>query len=1178
MGRLSWKRALAYLYAGPAVLSIYGFKLMMRGVGAAIAKLVPIPQDLGRDDNSSQTYAWDGMQTEAGPGGTIPLIYGEIDVPGTVVSSAVRPAADGSESLYQLVVLGHGPLHSVGGILGDAQGHADLLGSENRPLPEHVRINGQILDTTPGAPNGGIGPARVIMGIRLGKPGQGPLGFEPSDPQNGFPYGPGNLVTVSTPLDDALNHGIATIPPPPVGGINTTVTAVVRFPGGLYALDNDGNPQAHQLQFDLHWRVAGSSAAWSPVLSPWTAVGRLDRVPFSVAHTFTLPGDEEKEVRVQRVTVRGTTRQIDAAVFTLCSYEFDYSLAYPGLAYVGIQIRGSELRSGGQPNYRFRVRGREVRVWDATNGWSAKTWAVPAAPHNFHTHPPGQNNAWVALDYMLAKEGIGNRIPEADVDLQAYRNLADYCDQEIASGFPRYRFDGVIDETMSAGDVIQKILSSCGAQQVRIGRRYTVRYSYRDAHGTVPARAVQVASTWRPVLRQVFASSSSRAFTTHKINTRRRPTVLTTTFLNRDMDYENDPVKQDDPNARGAGAFNTTLDAEPATTARIGTFGTTRKPQVRYQLLFAHNVNRLAKSAVEFEAGPDAVMIQPFDLFGVQTDTIKPGGRDNYGARLYPGFAGSSSNLRLDIPITVPATEQWAAHVIVPDASPPGFKVEEVWLPTSGSDQSFAAGADIAMSQPQAGGGAKTLTFAAAVPIALGPLGNVLKVYECVGIETGDGMGRKVQGLEWHPEFYDFDPDEIFGTDPLDIGPDLDTSDWAGAGSTDMPEPAGFVYARASTPGHFLVSWDRPAGQEDRLARVFVRPPEGDTWTLAGESRTGSLPVAGLSPRSSWLVSVSFQNRFGAFTPPGNSTTIEVRPDEFPRISLPPLAHLRARIADRGVLLEWDPLDPPMQQLDYYEVRAGTHWYEAQRLARTRNPFLLVELPNVSGANLWVRARSRHGLYSSRPLPIAVTFAAPAPRKLPDGASWPKIELVASAPGTLSDVSWGSTDRLVIATGKYHGYYTSQEHDLGSVVNCWWSCWVDHFGLQSVKLGALTFAIGSGEARWWSIRGREASPARRGPVSQRRVADMSGTSLRDLRTPSADRGELQAIGTAGSVGAWSAVRIEIRFHDGSAWGSWETYRAPEVRAARKVQIRLRLDRGTLNHQTYVRELRVAAAY
>lgn len=1180
---------------GEAIVAGIIVSIIAAGINLLLKKLFPVKRGtLERGDETSQTYSFT-LRTDYQPGGPVPMILGQHDTSLRVIGTSVEPDSSGNEVLTMVAVIGVGRIDSVGGVSGGDAGETGLLGSiigqQLTPnlLPGDVRVNGNVLEnstgTTPGAE----------MVLRMGEQEQAPMPF-------GFSEAKGSKQ-VGAALEDLDSSGSGRITASNVSNLAVNI----RFTQGLYELDASGNVipfvdrtgggSTPGLLFRCEYRVDGG--AWIPAV---TATGEFrvtspaqPRTPFTFQFGFpplVQPGvlaDGDIDVRVTRLSQRGDPDQVAASSFTQIVYSVSSGFSWGGWAVMGMRFIGSEKVQGARPDVRVNAKGLVVRVWDSVNNWSSNTWAVPAAPHNFHLHPPGRNPAWLLIAFLLHPSGLGEYIDEADLDLQTFRDLADYCDQEISAGVPRFQCDLVLDRQLEAMDAINQILGTCFAALVFRGDKIAVVYSYRDAHGSKPASATFANGEWTINYVQGFNSANVRKYRRSRVSPRFRATVIEAHFANGAIGYEADYVTQEDPNAEGFNLATPVLNADGVRKEPVRYTGVTRAAQCRYMALLQHNINRLARWSFTFEVAAEAIMCELGDLVYVQANTTKAmplnsaapssiteAERDSFGVRLADGFSGSSTSVELDRDVTIPANQAWSIFVVVEESGKP--KVVEGLIPSDPSERTITAGTAIEIKDPANPANALSINYRAGAAVAFGPQHRTVIPCEVVGLELREKFVIQVQLVEWRPEMFDVDTNLVLAgataggdeerpaaTSPLAPGFESIEDDDDSADDLRLQRVEDIQVYPTGNPGEQAVVWEAPINTANRTSRVYARQSSSHPFQLIGEVQGRELRTHALGAGETWDLAVAIQDGLGSFTLSEESLVKRVTTEEFPGIQVPGPTALEATVLAEGVLFEWPAVDPAV--IRYYEIRAGIEWFGAEVITRTRDSqFFYRGGPATFERKYFIRARHVSGQWSPVAESPVVTMGVPSQYTLVAGT--PIADLVVGAAGTHDGTEWDATDGLRLQAGKYHGTYTMNEVD-GVVVNgYWWSAYVDAQGRDNRTVDEVLELVGSGEGYFRTVEGRDTSPGNPGVDMDLLVDDLTMT----VDELAEDQDQL-VHGRRGTVGHVVRVKLEVRYHDNVSWGDWMPH-VSEKRSARRIQARIRLDRADLEHEVFAKNLQI----
>ncbi len=1142
---------------GTETLIVIGINLLVSAlISVASYYLFPPPKpktQQGLDDNSS-TYGFGGLRTlYRTQGQPIPFGFGKGRLPGNTVASSTADNGVGGEDLQVILSWCHGEIEGLGDLSAseiDFYGSLDQLPPPGRQLPQGIRINGVPVSAS------SLEVPGMVLSYRTGRDRQSPLPIS-------------RLTGTSTTI------GIGTR----LEGLNDTAAAVIAVGGpyrlrlnlradaGLYSLDGNGNLTPRSVVLRVRYRAGDGPFQDARFISPTIATGQItitgsDRTPKTISLEFDpRPLGQELDtpvvVEIARYSGRGGVRDSDLLTVSSLVYTQAVVLEYPNEAVGEFVFRASEKISSSQPDISCFGRWSKVRMWDETLGWSPLTFRTLDPPWLLGNLDPGENPAWQLLHFLL--DPAGGNYQEEDLDLQSFRNLADYCAQEVAVGVQRYAAMYAIDTVSDTANHVDELLNACQAQWARNGKKLGVRYSYRDFHGfgtnVVPARATDVLGEWVVNYRQVFNQTNLRDFGRKQLETHERATQFDVEFNAEDQDYERDSWPVPDPNPEDPTA-TVTLNSKPMRLRAV-----TSREQAERMARFQHNVNRLSKWRISFTAGIDAWGLAPNDLIGVEHDSVTP---RSVAGRTADGFVRAFvSEVPLDVGFEVPANEQWALWTRTINASlPGGYAIEKLLIPTSASVQSFPAGTPIPISPSR--------TLDQGAPVSIGPVDESLIAYEITEITLDERGTRRIEAIEWHPEFYDLGDTATAAATSGGPSATATSAPAIGIAPQHIPKASDIAaYVTGVTAGELDIVWSRPVGYTGSSCRVWLE--EGSAWRMVGETRGGSLtiPAGRLSPRSEVTIAVALEDGVGSWQSAAEAGRSTIIIPEFPDLAVPPVPGFAAAMVGDRLRASWGRLDP--RSLTAVELRSGSQWMGSRRLITvdaTRDHVEL-PLPYTPNTKIWARGIHRSGLYSASAITADVSVDY-EPGLIETGAP---LDVLDSDPleGTLSGgfVQLGDRAELKL-TGEFSGVMTSDEFEpRPAEAKRRWSVFVDWHEIQDRPISDLE-GIASGDARWWSAAGRESSPAMPGLTFGVPISTYSGP-MDQLPW------WLTTLGPLGAIGSTSHVVVEWRFFAGGAWSAWREVFAPEWVLASKVQARVTAFRAHTRSRVVVSKFMVACA-
>lgn len=1097
---------------GPEFLVLVEQALVAAVIGAAInfvvSLLLPRPKPPGvpqdRGDDSSATYAWDGIQTAYGQGQPIGFGYGRHTLGGQVISEAVT-VEDQAETLNVLLALCDGPIWRIGDALAAERDRSPFV-----PTPGQITVNDSVY--------------AGAFAMRPGSNDQAPL-------RDAQWLTPATTLAVNADLPHEFNAGtFLMLGDEEVG----RVSFLINFPGGLYRYDPQGNKLPLTWPWKAFWRYPDDNF--------WRLLGQSDRqtgVPFAPIHvelmvdpggslqySFDLPAGttlpiEVRFAREYRNPLFPLAGQLveDGVWRQLVQYAPN-QFSYPAVALAALSVQASSIAYGSRPQIKIRCDLDLVRVWDESTGWSDPCWEVPPAPFNWMQHPPGRNPAWQALRFCLDEEkGLGRWLTDEnlDVDLPAIRRWSILCDNDPNPsdpwGEPAFCCDIFFDAPRPAWERLLAICSAGRCTPILVGRKVTFVYQFRDAHSdslvSVPAKT--------PV--QLFTSTNVQDLRVTWLQRRGRSTVIQYQFLNEAKQHAQDVLTVEDPEGNANDDTNPLADAWQPEVTQV--FGVTRESQLLREGVFTHRLQRLVTHKITFLTGPWSLASVVGDLIWVENEVLRPFAADV--AMSCVAESGQASSTTLTV-----------SHVVT------GTGLRVVYRDPDGAPQT----SDVVSLTALAGGRteieiADAGSWIAGAPVVVGKVAKLTKPYLVAGLGLTQGVLREVLAIEWQPAMFDPIGPDFFSEPPLaPLGPTF--------GSTGTLD----VAIEAMRTGGHLLSWSGTGGTIGRRTRVWARLQDLDAWILLGESTTGNLETRSLSALQDYQVAICRDAGGGAFPEPQEENTVGLTAPEFPRFAMPPVRRLTIEQQAGGLVFRW----PAQGQWDlhYYEVRAGSTWVTGRPIYRGQLEEVFVAQPPRAGTFM-VAARSLNGLYSEP------AIAAPPATWEPSGkvAYAESDELVTTPPGTLDGLDYDPGDKVLRfdADDTFDGSYTSAEVDGGFVAPWDWQVDLDYTLVDAGTCGEETGTCGDGEAIWATCACRPPSPARPG------LAVDDGLIGSDLGLCGDDSPFETVSGGVGEVGAIAAVVLESRYHDGDTWSDWSAHVDGPV-VSQKLQVRTRIARAS----------------
>lgn len=749
------------------VASVIAFAVNMLVIAAlsyAASRLLgPGSPRLGKGESGSSTYRWDGISTEyVGMGAAIPVVYGEHDTGGVVISYAidsdrvVGSSTDAHKSvLRMLVAISEGEVESIAGFTEDV----DNVSAETID-DELLEING-----TPANKWGG----GVRVSVRLGRVDQSSM-EEMNDERTTYPWG----VTLSGKGDDSVYTTKREVDAVRVG---------ILFPKGLVWISDEGDYKRTNCVVLVRFREDVTGSAWSD----WRRVAVFGQTtsPFTHDVTIKFPARARYVIEAQRESVASADKMILTASKLDTVQEIAFRrFTYPGLAYIGLEIRAIDGLSGGRPRVRVRVRGRKVRVWDgvdATNPTFAATYS--------------RDPYWIAFDALTNTHyGLGDAVRNLEVDLEEFEDGASHAAETIKTGDrttlksaalstdaeirvvsrdgfevgddvvvwsggtevtrrivevrdgdsanpkfrlssalgvafasgaavdraePRYLFDRIFDGNESPWDAVETILATARTRIVKTGNLVRLVRS-------VPRDPVMVANE----------GNGADVFAVTYASDRQQPNVLAVQFANALTQYERDVVYVPASEARLDDVSDATYyEREGVRVFDESAWGITRETQARRHGAFRLRQMRNGSGrSFSLSLPLEAVVADVGERIEIAHRVIVPGGAVN--GRVAEAVSAGGATVKLDREVTISGGTTYVVTLRSGDTSIVTRTI------TTGAG-TYAAGTALAIS------GTWPATIAKGAPYAFGPSGEETVPAEVVGFAQREDLRIDIMATEY---------------------------------------------------------------------------------------------------------------------------------------------------------------------------------------------------------------------------------------------------------------------------------------------------------------------------------------------------------------------------------------------------------------------------------------------
>ncbi len=834
------------------VTSIFG----SIALNMAISKLLGVPEVDQFEGTESNTYSFQNLQQTAGAGLPIKIVYGIHPVAGNILEMDLTGQNPSSANLYG---------STLDLTIGLCEGEISSVDS--------VSLNGNDLSTY---------SSLATQSQNLGTNTQTALGSPgTSTTQNVSGEIQPNITTT---ISGGQGEGAAG----PAFSYTTTqavdsASLNLLFVRGLYVSGESGIG-VHNYSWKYRYRDTAASPSTFNLFTD-VVVSSNQIGAWIHSETVTFPSKSIYEIEV--VQVNPTEDSLD---FNSLSHAHDANLdsvvertnnvySYPNLSTLRLVINSDESINGSAiPNVIATVTGRKITKWDG----------VSLTTPNFVDAAPYSNPSWIVYDLLTtARYGLGNWVDSDNVDLQSFKDWADWCDDQVSDGADgsesRATWNGVIDGASSAWESALAVCASARATLYTIGE--TVKVKFERAR--TPTQMFNMAN--------IVEGSWSQSY----LSRLDRPTRVDVQFLNADANYQVDVVGEDDPDAIAAGL--------PQRTLQIELPGVTRESQARREARFRLNVEKLG-SVVAWESDIDAVACEPGDLILVQHDLPQWG----EGGR---ATAGSSTSITIDRNITLVDGNSYKVLVRHSDDT----REERTITNIAGT---YTSGTALTVDS------AWTANPVAGDLYSLGPFEIYSKKVVLSSITTTGELTRRLEGVIY---------DETIHEDEITT---------AAATFLDLPDPQRIpgvvtnltVTELKTSDTQAAVSWNYPTDSSVASAKIWSRDTSTDPYVQIGTAQwPAAQTVLPFRPGHSQQVAVTAVSPTGAHLPPTSTTPVTFEAGGMGAIPLAPTS-LALKQDDDLLEISWTA---PTTPVDRYEIRRGLSWVGSQFVGTTTRPSLI---------------------------------------------------------------------------------------------------------------------------------------------------------------------------------------------------------------------------------------------
>lgn len=606
-------------------------------IGSTIGQLITPKPKLIKDGDGPTSYLWNGIANTDGAGGAVPIMLGERLVGGHRISAfrrrpgvvGVRTDADpgddsspvtGSETLHLLILVAG---HKTWGPVGITNPNVAANTTTNKP---DIRINGQHYSNFGG----------LKVDWRTGAPSQPVLkGFDviantydmSVDVTAMGQYAPHTYTTASDEVE--------------------AFEVLLTFPG-LSHTDSEGRLKANATRYSLEYKRSGTA-------DPWTnfdtvggggsreVKGATRATAFETRRAEGLP-KARYDIRIMWTGAEHTDATKDQwhVVLTGVTEERQEQRNYEGDSLIAVYGVATDQLSGMLPTVTSVWRGYEPQKWNGSS-FDAASWGVGTSA------PAGRNPYWLALALMRDRDlGLGNEIPDSDIDLPSFKAAAEYAGDDPLIGTetviftggsthdePRFQFDAYLDRQQAALDLMQQIVSSARGALIFSGNKWRVAVDRPGA----PTQLFNMGNIKRGSMNLQFKSERGAV------------NVMDVTFDDAEAEWETDTLSVCIA-SDGSFTYVDPIDGvtKPWTESKLQErgellfrrelqlLGGTRRTQAIREGRFALRQVYALREYGSFGASTDSILAETYDLINIAHDLPQWG----YSGRV---LSGSEANL-----------------------------------------------------------------------------------------------------------------------------------------------------------------------------------------------------------------------------------------------------------------------------------------------------------------------------------------------------------------------------------------------------------------------------------------------------------------------------------------------------------------------------------------------------
>lgn len=786
------------------------------------------PPELG-GANDSPTYSWSGIRNTANTDIPVPVVYGKHRVGGNILSQFThgidlsypvdqQAGAGDSPRLLMLIAIGEGEVESIGGVTADSG--ATTFGEDwidatdswaQSTIGENIRVNGEPLHSFEGA----------MLATRMGTDEQTSIfGFDKTHASSG------SIGTTLSIVGDELTYSTDTV-------VNEVILHL-QSPG-LFHINLGSHIREETLTFLVEYRETGSSG--------WTALDEVSysrRTTASISYQYSIRNlaPAKYDVRLTKTGRRDPSVDDDIHSDLILAYvdEVQYdNVAYPNTALLAISLIANEQISGAAPTITTVVEGRKVFDPRANGGAGGLVG-----------QPTSSNPVLCALELIINERyGLGEYVDATLVDLPRMAELADYCEEQVASEDggveDRYKMDLVLDTQGTAIDTLSRMCAGFSAAPAWIDGQFSMIIDKAES----PTQLFTMGNIVEDTFAETFVSLKAT------------PNKIIIEYADESIDYQRTSIIIINEDSYDGG--------EPVRPQTIFLPGVTRTSQAIRMGKWILNSGTFNTRSISFRAAVDATACTVGDVVSVAHDVPA------WGVLSGRVSGGGAATVQLSEELVIPGGASY--YITVRHATPnSGEDLLETLAITSPDDATYAPGDDLDVASPWG-----------TVPVSydtysIGEQTTITKPYRVKSLTREDNAEVQFNASEYN------------------VGAFSDTGIWTpGDSQTNHPDPnippnhaTGLAAtASAESEGMVLLTWVAPtvdtSGTEHTQdftpfphhydVELRTNDPSVGTgvYNAVGSSNGTSFELTGLLPLQEYTARVISVSRFNVRAPSGTA-------------------------------------------------------------------------------------------------------------------------------------------------------------------------------------------------------------------------------------------------------------------------------------------------------------------